>query len=97
MGHAVFVDRNYWRTRLVSFASKAMASLADQPTPPVYIRLPKEGKWCPHFGLSRDFYYKLIREGAIQSRVLKHSPDAARGVRLIDYASVKAYLDGLPA
>jgi hypothetical protein len=38
----------------------------------------------------------LIREGAISSRVLKCRPDAATGIRLIDYASVKAYLDGLP-
>jgi len=95
MGRAMFTGRHPRFARMVSFASQVMDGLKTS-TAPVYIRLPKEGKWCPHFGLSRDQYYKLIREGAISSRVLKCRPDAATGIRLIDYASVKAYLDGLP-
>lgn len=69
--------------------------VAQADVDPVYIRLPQEGELCPHFGLSRSAYYGLIREGLIVSRCLC-SRGASRGVRLVDYASVRQFLDSLP-
>ena len=63
-------------------------------TPPVWIRLPKDGRECRHFGFSRTSYYRLIKSGAISS-VCVRDPGKLKGVRLINYESVRLYLEGL--
>ena len=82
-----------------------MNSLTEDPTgtapaivyetPPVWIRLPKDGRECRHFGFSRTGYYDLIKRGAISSKCVKE-PGKLKGVRLINYQSVKSYIEGLP-
>jgi len=58
---------------------------------PEWIRLPKEGKSCPYSGLSRSYLANLLRTQAVKSKVLRH-PGAIRGVRLISYDSLMAYI-----
>lgn len=61
---------------------------------PEWLRLPGVGENCPYFGLTRDVYYRLIREGKIRSVSLRDR-GKLRGVRLISYDSVSEYLAGL--
>lgn len=58
---------------------------------PEWIRLPKEGKSCPHSGLSRSYLANLLRTQAVKSKVLRH-PGAIRGIRLISYVSLMAFI-----
>lgn len=58
---------------------------------PQWIRMPDEDT-CPHFGLSKQFYYKLIKAGKIRSVMLKTKRGNMRGVRLVNYDSVCEYL-----
>lgn len=58
---------------------------------PEWIRLPKEGKSCPHCGLSRSYLANLLRTQAVKSKVIRH-PGAIRGVRLVSYDSLMAYI-----
>jgi hypothetical protein len=58
---------------------------------PEWIRLPKEGKSCPYSGLSRSYLSNLLRSQAVKSNVLRN-PGAIRGVRLISYDSLMAYI-----
>ena len=62
--------------------------------PPMWIRPPKDGGLCRHFGLSRSAYYRLIKAGTIAS-VCVRDPGKLKGVRLIKYESVRKYLEGL--
>jgi hypothetical protein len=64
-------------------------------TPPVWIRPPKAGRICRHFGFSRTGYYDLIKRGHIASKCVK-DPGKLKGVRLINYQSVKNYIESLP-
>jgi hypothetical protein len=70
-----------------------LAEAAVQSHAPQWIRLPKVGEACPHFGLTKHGYYKLIAAGKITTTLLKSNPHDTKGTRLIHYASVKAYLD----
>ena len=56
-----------------------------------WIRLPTKGQ-CPCTGLSRPFYYQLIRDGKIKSASLKR-PGCLTGVRLVWLPSVLAYIE----
>ena len=58
---------------------------------PEWIRLPKEGMSCPYSGLSRSYLSNLLRSQAVKSNVLRN-PGAIRGVRLISYDSLMAYI-----
>ena len=58
---------------------------------PEWIRLPKEGKSCPYSGLSRSYLSNLLRSQEVKSKVLRH-PGAIRGVRLVSYDSLMAYI-----
>lgn len=59
---------------------------------PHTFRLPRPGERCQFFGLSRTEYYHLIKTGAIKSYTLK-KPGRGRGIRLLDFASVRAAVE----
>jgi hypothetical protein len=63
---------------------------------PEWIRLPKSGERCPHTGLSRSSLNELIlgKPPKVESVVLKNK-GALRGIRLVRYRSLIAYLDRL--
>lgn len=68
---------------------------------PRYIRLPKKGQ-CPHSGLTRSVLNRLILKNKgngwkppVKSKTLALEP-GKRGVKLILYDSLMAYLDRLP-
>src|SRR2546430_4755678 len=72
-------------------------------TQPDYIRLPKSGNAEPHSGLSRSALDLLIRpqpandfRPPVKSKMLRMTGEK-RGIVLIDYRSLRIYLDGLPA
>ena len=56
-----------------------------------FFRLPAPGKRDPHFGLSRGWYYKAAGSGEIKMVALRQR-GALRGVRLVVYDSVCAYI-----
>jgi hypothetical protein len=58
---------------------------------PEWIRLPKEGSTCPFSGLSRSYLADLVRRREVPSKALRR-PGAVRGVRLICYAGLMAYI-----
>jgi len=69
--------------------------------PPIWIRLPKPGKRCPHCELSRTSLCELVIPSAandwkppVASTVLRRR-GATRGIRLISYESLMDYLDSL--
>lgn len=70
--------------------------------PPVYIRLPTCGVRDPYFGLTRTALDQLTRpqpfnnfRPPVKSKILKMA-GAKSGIKLIDFASLKACVDGLP-
>jgi|SRR5882724_12893029 len=56
-----------------------------------FFRLPAPGKRDPHFGLSRGWYYKAHAAGEIRLAAVRQR-GALRGVRLVAYDSVCAYI-----
>ncbi len=58
---------------------------------PEWIRLPKEGKNCPFSGLTRSYLANLIRLRLIPSKSVRQ-PGTVRGVRLICYEGLMAYI-----
>src|ERR1700674_2609888 len=69
---------------------------------PAYIRLPKWSDRCPHTGLTRTALDQLTRPQVIndfrppvRSKIFKMTGQKS-GVKLIDYRSLRIYLDGLP-
>jgi hypothetical protein len=71
-------------------------------TVPLYIRIPSSGARCPYCGLSRSTLDLLTRpqaengyKPAVKSKLWKQSGAIAK-VRLIDFASLRAYLNSLP-
>ena len=68
-----------------------------------WIRLPRPGNRCPLTGLSRSTLAELVRpcerndwQPPVESRLLKRK-HAARGVLLINRASLLAFIEGQPA
>jgi hypothetical protein len=68
------------------------------PIEPETIRLPKPGQLCPYFGLSRSALNQLILpcqlngfKPPVKSFCLRQR-GARTGIRLIDFASLKAYI-----
>lgn len=61
---------------------------------PIWIRLPREGRRCPHTNLTRASLNKLILgdEPKVESIALKEE-GTARGVRLIRLSSLLGYLE----
>ena len=56
-----------------------------------FFRLPAPGKRDPFFGLSRGWYYKAQAAGEIRMVAVRQR-GALRGVRLVAYDSVCAYI-----
>ena len=56
-----------------------------------FFRLPPPGKRDPFFGLSRGWYYKASAAGEIKMLAVRQR-NSLRGVRLIKYDSVVAYV-----
>jgi hypothetical protein len=56
-----------------------------------FFRLPQPGKRDPFFGLSRGWYYKAHAAGEIRMVAVRQR-GALRGVRLVAYDSVCAYI-----
>lgn len=56
-----------------------------------WMRLPTRGR-DPVFGLSRPWYYDAIKRGLIRSSCLRRK-GALTGVRLVNVASVRAYIE----
>ena len=76
--------------------SEAAASASQQVLfQPEWLRLPKPGALCIHSGLSRTVLYQLCKADKIKSTVLRQR-GASRGIRLISYDSLMAYLRSLP-
>ena len=62
---------------------------------PEWIRIPRNGERCPHFGLTKPYYHWLLRSGKVKSKMVRQ-PDKESGLRLINYASVRTFLDEVP-
>ena len=69
---------------------------------PIYIRLPKWGARCPHSELTRIALDQLTRPQPInkfrppvKSKMFKMAGQKS-GIKLIDFASSREYLDNLP-
>ena len=56
-----------------------------------FFRLPAPGKRDPYFGLSRGWYYKASAAGEIRMVAVRQR-NSLRGVRLVVYDSVVAYI-----
>jgi hypothetical protein len=69
---------------------------------PAYIRLPKWGARCPHTGLTRTALDQLTRpqpsndfKPPVKRKIFKMAGTKS-GVVLIDFESLRTYLDNLP-
>jgi hypothetical protein len=88
----------------VSFTQAQIADLNEQLglVQPAYIRLPQFGQKCPFTGLSRSALDLLTRaqplnnfRPPVRSKRFKQTGRKS-GIKLIDYRSLRIYLDGLP-
>jgi hypothetical protein len=59
------------------------------------IEFTRIGQLDPRFGLKRSTTYALINDGEIESKIVKTS-GSRTGIRLINVASVRAYLARCP-
>lgn len=59
---------------------------------PEWLRMPKPGHTCPVTGLSRAYLYRLATDGKIKTVSLRDR-GKLRGVRLISYDSLLAYIE----
>ena len=57
---------------------------------PEFVRVPEAVRL---FGICRSSLYELISEGKVKSTCLKSKRGNTRGVRLISYDSLKAYIE----
>lgn len=62
---------------------------------PEWIRIPRSGERCPYFGLTKPYYHWLLRSDKVKSKMIRQ-PGKESGIRLINYASVRAYLEAIP-
>ena len=81
------------RANAYTFNPPTVAAAIATPAPPVpeFIRLPKHGQRCAYTGLSRAYLYALVRQGAVKGTILRRK-GAFRGVVLVHFASLRAYL-----
>jgi hypothetical protein len=64
-------------------------SPVEDSAKPEWLRIPAAMRI---FGLTRTVLYDLITAGRVKSVSLRRTPGAQRGVRLIHYASLAAYI-----
>lgn len=62
---------------------------------PEWIRIPRNSERCPYFGLTKPYYHWLLRSGKVKSKMVRQ-PGKESGIRLVNYASVRAFLDEIP-
>lgn len=68
------------------------AALAAVSAPrPEWVRIPGAGENCPHTGITRAGYYRLIRAGEVETKKLGQGRG---GVCLVRYASLLAAIEG---
>ena len=67
-----------------------LSELLNSNPKPVWVRIPQATRLS---GLGRSYIYELIASGKIRSRVLKRRRDATRGVRLVSYDSLCAFIE----
>jgi hypothetical protein len=72
------------------------------PTRPEFIRLPEDGEHCPHTGLKRGTMRHLCVPSAtngfkpaVPAKCLRQ-PGKLRGIWLVPFAALLAYLEALP-
>ena len=75
---------------------KQLSLLAQAPGAiiPRFIRPPRPGVLCAHTGLGRSALYNLVSEGKVPAISVRR-PGAKRGVTLIEYDGLIAYLESL--
>jgi hypothetical protein len=73
------------------FLSGASAIEEALALKPEWIRIPTASRVS---GLSRTFLFEQIVQGKIESKHLKR-PGKTRGIRLINYASLMRFIEGL--
>lgn len=66
----------------------------DTQNLPIWIRLPTASQRDVYTGLTRSVLYRLIREGRIESKVIRQEGKPT-GVRLIRLRSLLDYIDTL--
>lgn len=83
------------RNQAATLETTPPASGATAPVPE-FIRLPKPGRRCPWTGLTRSSMNQLVLgpEAPVKSVVVARK-GASRGVRLVVFASLISYLNGL--
>ncbi len=80
-----------------------LTSATSASAKPEWLRMPGRGKRCPFTGLTKATLYNLAVPNAANERcppvksVVIRKRGALRGVRLISYDSLMAYLAQLPA
>jgi hypothetical protein len=85
-------------TKIKHTTAPVQAEKASSVKKPEFIRLPKDGAGCPFTGLSRTTMIRLVtarpengNKPPVKSFCVRQS-GKARGVRLIDYASLITFL-----
>lgn len=77
-----------------AFEARVARATAYEPGGrPVWGRIPRSGTRCPWTGLSRSYICRLIREGAIESKLIVR-PGCITGIRIVSLPSVEAYIAG---
>ena len=69
---------------------KSVAHKAAREVPPLWIRVPVAVK---QFGVCRAKLYCWITDGRVRSAHIRE-PNAKRGIRLIEAASLNSFIDG---
>ena len=69
---------------------QSLSKLLNSNWKPVWVRIPEATRLS---GLGRSYIYELIASGKIRSRVLKRRRDATRGIRLVSYDSLCAFIE----
>jgi hypothetical protein len=79
-----------------------MSTPTQHPPHPVYIRMPRCGNACPYSSLSRSAIDLLVRpqpknefKPPVRSKIFR-AEGKGKGIRLVEYASLMAYLGRLP-
>jgi hypothetical protein len=66
-------------------------ALAEQELEPVWVRIPTASRVS---GLSRTRLFEEIVKGTVVSRHIK-KPGASKGIRLINFKSLMAFIEGM--
>jgi len=77
----------------------APVAASSAPLRPEFVRVPREGSYCPFTGLSRTAISRLILPAEANGynppvrSVCLRQKGRIRGIRLVDYASLIGYLN----